>query len=126
MKYFFILLSLLLLISCDPITYQPSENDTEEVKDDLSGISSLTNNDSTTDNNTKSQMITGTITFINLEGGFFGIITEDQIKHNPINLDDTLKSDGLNVSYSFEEDTDTFFCHQWGTIITITEIEVKK
>lgn len=107
MKSFLLLLSLLLTISCSNFIDYPFSNQTDETIDD---------------SNAKPLSINGTVTFINLEGGFYGIITDNQIKHNPTNLDDSYKTDGLIVSYSFEQETDMVSYHQWGKIITIKEI----
>ncbi|MEZ5335333.1 MAG: protease inhibitor I42 family protein [Methanolobus sp.] len=39
----------------------------------------------------------GTVTFLELEGGFYGILTEDENRYDPINLADEFKKDGMQV-----------------------------
>ncbi len=68
----------------------------------------------------------GTVKFMDLEGGFFGIITASGEKHDPINLDEDYKIDGLSVSYSYKVHKDMMSIHMWGTIIEIIEIEEKE
>ena len=65
----------------------------------------------------------GTITYISLEGGFYGIIADDQTKYDPINLTDDFKKNGLKVSFEGNIREDLLNFHMWGTIIEITSIE---
>jgi hypothetical protein len=66
---------------------------------------------------------TGTVQYINLEGGFYGIIDEDGNKYDPVNLPDEFKQDGLRVKFSAKILKDQMSIHMWGTLIEITEIE---
>ena len=65
----------------------------------------------------------GTVTHIDLEGGFYGIMTEDGGKYFPINLDDAYKEDGLRIQFTMRERTDVMTTTMWGTTIEITAIE---
>jgi len=66
---------------------------------------------------------TGTVQYINLEGGFYGIVGEDGNKYDPVNLPDEFKQDGLRVKFSAKILKDQMSIHMWGALIEITEIE---
>lgn len=63
----------------------------------------------------------GTVKHINLEGGFWGIITEDGKHYDPVNLAEEFKQEGLLVQVE-AVDKDRVGIHMWGTIIEITAI----
>ncbi|WP_301664029.1 putative hemolysin [Methanoculleus frigidifontis] len=65
----------------------------------------------------------GTITYVDLEGGFYGIVAEDGTRYLPLNLSEEYRVDGMNVTFvgSLREDTVTI--QQWGTPIEIAAIE---
>jgi len=67
---------------------------------------------------------TGTITYIDLEGGFYGIIADDGGQYLPLNLADEHKVDGLHVSFTGTIERDIVTIQQWGQPITIISIEV--
>jgi len=56
---------------------------------------------------------TGTIKYINLEGGFYGIVSDDGKNYDPINLPEEFKKDGLKVSFEAEK-SNAFATHMWG------------
>ena len=64
----------------------------------------------------------GVVTYIDLEGGFFGIITHEGDEYYPLNLADELKVDGTDVTFTGTTQKDTMTIHQWGTPIRITMI----
>ena len=68
----------------------------------------------------------GTIEFINLEGGFYGIVGDDAKNYDPLNLSQEFQVDGLRISFQVKErkDVDTF--HMWGIPVEIIEIEKLK
>ncbi len=65
----------------------------------------------------------GVIKYIDLEGGFFGIISDDGEKYDPLNLPNELKQDGLNVNFKIRIAKRQMSIHMWGTIVYILEIE---
>jgi hypothetical protein len=65
----------------------------------------------------------GTVRIIPLEGGFFGIVSDDGHNYYPINLADEYKVQGLRVRYVAKLRGDVITIHQWGTPIEIIEIE---
>ena len=70
---------------------------------------------------------TGTITFCDFEGGFYGIISDDfhdgENKFDPINLPSEFWEDGLRVKFKALVAFGQYSYHMWGTIIRILEIE---
>jgi len=65
----------------------------------------------------------GTVKYINIEGGFYGIITEDGLKLDPVNLPDEYKQDGMNVRIWVKKAAAQVNFHMWGTIVEIKSIE---
>ncbi|HQK83511.1 MAG TPA: hypothetical protein PLK24_06160 [Atribacter sp.] len=65
----------------------------------------------------------GTVTYIDLEGGFYGIIGDNQENYDPINLPDEFQQDGLQVAFTAKYRDDLAGFHMWGRIIEILQIE---
>lgn len=68
----------------------------------------------------------GTIKYFNMEGGFYGIITEKGEKLLPSNLDKKFQQDGAIIEFSgnFKKDTITF--QQWGKPFSISKVKLIK
>jgi hypothetical protein len=66
----------------------------------------------------------GTVTYLDFEGGFYGIVTDDQEHHDPINLDEKFKNEGERIFYSYKIRKDSLSFHMWGNIIEITNISL--
>jgi hypothetical protein len=75
----------------------------------------------TDDENTVSG--TGTVAFIDLEGGFYGIVADDGSHYYPLNLDAEFQVDGLPISFSGILRRDIATTAQWGAPIELTHIE---
>jgi hypothetical protein len=75
----------------------------------------------------KKQVISlqGTIQFLNLEGGFYGIVTDEGKKLLPMNLDKAFHKPGAIVKVSGEY-VDIMTIQQWGTPFKITDIQLIK
>jgi inhibitor of cysteine peptidase len=69
---------------------------------------------------------TGTVKFVELEGGFYGIVGDDNKQYDPINLDKTYQEDGLRVRFQAKIRQDISSIHMWGTIVELTKIETLK
>lgn len=65
----------------------------------------------------------GTITYVDLEGGFYGIAAEDGTRYLPLNLSEEYRVDGMNVTFTGSVREDTVTIQQWGTPIEIAAIE---
>jgi hypothetical protein len=64
----------------------------------------------------------GVIRYIELEGGFYGIISEDQ-RYDPINLPEDFKEDGLKIEFKLKILKDRASIHMWGKIVEIIELK---
>ena len=65
---------------------------------------------------------TGTIRYVDLEGGFYGIVAEDGTKYDPTPLPDSLQDDGLSVRFQLKE-KDVLTTRMWGTPVEVLHIE---
>ncbi len=65
---------------------------------------------------------TGIIKYINLEGGFYGIVSDNGQKLDPVNLKDEFKKDGLRVKFVYSLKKNEANIHQWGKIIEIISL----
>ena len=65
---------------------------------------------------------TGTIKYVSLEGGFYGIISDNGKKLDPVNLKSEFKKDGLRVKFVYSLKKGGINIHQWGKIIEIISI----
>ena len=65
----------------------------------------------------------GTIAFIDLEGGFFGITGDDGEHYLPLNLVPEYEVDGLRIAFEFELVKDAATIQMWGTPVNLTFIE---
>lgn len=66
---------------------------------------------------------TGTVKYIDVEGGFFGIIGDSGKNYDPINLSEEFQKDNLRVSFDAKISEDMVSTHMWGTLIEIIRIE---
>ncbi len=66
---------------------------------------------------------TGTVRFIPIEGGFYGIVGNDGEHYDPINLGKEFQVDGLRVRFEAKKRDDQASFHMWGTLIEIINIE---
>lgn len=66
---------------------------------------------------------TGTVRFIDLEGGFYGIIGDDGSKYDPVNLPNEFRQDSLRVKFKANIVENGVSVHMWGTVIEIQKIE---
>lgn len=66
---------------------------------------------------------TGAITYLALEGGFYGIVADDGERYDPINLPSEFKEDGLRVKFKGKMRDDLYSFHMWGNLIELINIE---
>jgi inhibitor of cysteine peptidase len=64
----------------------------------------------------------GTVTYQDLEGGFYGILGDDGKKYDPLNLDAEYQVDGLRVAFGATEVPGVAGIHMWGTPVNLTFI----
>ena len=65
---------------------------------------------------------TGTVTWVPLEGGFYGIIADDGTQYDPLNLPEEYAHDGFRIGFTATEEQDVASFHMWGTSVTITDV----
>jgi len=56
----------------------------------------------------------GTITYLDLEGGFFGLIADEGAKYDLLNLDEVFQQDGLRVRFRVRLRPDVATIRMWG------------
>lgn len=107
-----LLLVALLLFACPEIT--PPKEATNEVQ---------ASSDSNIDSDTLITL-TGTITYVELEGGFFGFIAKDGKKYTLKNLPKAFKKDGLLVTLKAIPIKDVVTFYQYGEYIEVSEVQI--
>ncbi|MEN3184484.1 MAG: hypothetical protein ABDK93_05760 [Atribacterota bacterium] len=65
---------------------------------------------------------TGQVVYVPLEGGFFGIVGDNGVRYEPVNLPEEFQVDGLRVLF-IAEHVDGASAHMWGELIRLTHIE---
>lgn len=66
---------------------------------------------------------TGTVVYMNLEGGFYGIAGDDNVNYDPLNLKEEFREDGLEVEFTAYPAEDMASFHMWGQIVEIRSIK---
>ncbi len=75
-----------------------------------------------------SQIVSGVgrIVYVDLEGGFYGLIAEDSTRYNPINLGAdafaAYREDGLRVRFRAVRRTDLLTTRMWGLNIELLDL----
>ncbi|MFO8231922.1 MAG: hypothetical protein R6U20_04585 [Longimonas sp.] len=65
---------------------------------------------------------TGTVTYVEMEGGFWAIITPDSTRYDPSgSLPDSLQTEGLEIRFRGEEKSSQPSIRMWGTPIDLLE-----
>ncbi len=64
----------------------------------------------------------GTVSRIELEGGFFGIITDSREKLYPVNLGKEYQVDGLRIGF-VESGESVFSIQMWGRAVSVDQVE---
>jgi len=61
----------------------------------------------------------GTVRYISLEGGFYGIETDTGVRLNPVNLPEGLQRNGLGVRGKYVKAGDVAGIQMWGTPVEV-------
>jgi len=64
----------------------------------------------------------GTVRYIPIEGGFYGIVCDDGKNYDPTNLPPEFQQDNLKVGFTGKILKDRVGFHMWGEIIEIKDI----
>jgi hypothetical protein len=70
--------------------------------------------------------IAGRIVYVGLEGGFYGIYSDDGVGYDPVNLPTDFQQDSLRVLFEGNILTEQASTHMWGTLIELKRIEKQK
>jgi hypothetical protein len=65
----------------------------------------------------------GTVVWLNLEGGFWGIVGDDGNHYDPINLGSEFQGEGLRIYFRAKVRPDLLSSHMWGEMIEILDIQ---
>jgi hypothetical protein len=66
---------------------------------------------------------TGTINHIDLNGLFYGIVSDDGNEYEVTNLDPTFQEDALRVRFDAKILKNAKSTHMWGTVVELENIE---
>jgi len=69
------------------------------------------------------QVVTGTVRHIDLEGGFYGIVTDEGAKLDPVNLPEEYRKDGVRIEARVVEIRGRVSTHMWGKLVRIIEFK---
>lgn len=71
------------------------------------------------------QLVSGnaTVTYVDLEGGFYGLVTESGERYLPLGLNETWLVDGMNVTFAARVNEDVMTIQQWGTPVEVLAID---
>lgn len=67
--------------------------------------------------------ISGTIVFEDIEGGFWGIVDENNNRYIPVNLPEQLKWNGKKSTMTIRYRDDISGIHMWGRYVEITAFQ---
>jgi inhibitor of cysteine peptidase len=68
-------------------------------------------------------MATGTVIYVDLEGGFYGIAGEDNTNYDPVNLEEEFREEGLEVEFIAYPVEDVASIRMWGLLVEIRSIQ---
>ena len=66
---------------------------------------------------------TGTVKFVDLEGGFYGIVGDGGEKYDPSYLSHGFQQDGLRVRFKAKRQENIASIHMWGAVVELVSIE---
>lgn len=73
-----------------------------------------------------SEVYTATVKYIELEGGFYGLLTKDGKKLLPKNLAKDYLTDGTIISFRMVPMDDVMTTQQWGTLVMVSDVALVK
>lgn len=66
----------------------------------------------------------GVVKYVDLEGGFYGIVGDDGSRLYPVNLAEAYHRDGLRVRYRARELKDVLTTRMWGVPVELISVDV--
>lgn len=73
--------------------------------------------------NDDAMVLTGTVVYISLEGGFYGIKGDNGKNYDPVNLKEEFQRDGLRIRFEMKELKNQASFHMWGMLVEIINVE---
>jgi hypothetical protein len=67
--------------------------------------------------------VTGTVVYLSIEGGFYGIKGDDGRNYDPTNLSQEFRSDGMRVRFEAKELPGRASVHMWGSVVELVTIQ---
>jgi len=115
-----LILSVFLLSACQP-PQQPKPK-TKEM-----ALNKPVNVDLSDKGNKVVYQYRGTVKYLNLEGGFFGIVTDKGQKFLPMKIvDKSVLQDGAIIEFSGDRIVGMMTIQQWGTPFEVTKVKLVK
>ncbi len=71
----------------------------------------------------QTRVVTGTVRHLDLEGGFYGIVTDDGTNLDPVNLPPEFQKDGVRLEARVVPLRDAVSTHIWGTPVRIIQLK---
>ncbi len=106
------------------IQVAPNEVKSSEVKTPETQSSELQSSNEDTMKQASKYPYKGTIQYIGLEGGFYGIVTDKGEKLLPMNLDKKYMKQGTVINFSGNYVKDMMTIQQWGTPFKINDVHL--
>jgi len=122
-------ISILFLCTCQASEKTDNEDQEKQKSNTLQHVKKNQNNvTKIADKKMRVKMITlqGTIRYFDLEGGFYGIVTENGQKIFPVNLTEKYRLNGAQVKVEGELIPNVMTIQQWGTPFKIHQISIVK
>jgi hypothetical protein len=122
------------LMSCQQSSTSPVEKSTDEVKKapvkveevSKSEVAKMLIKPSLGKVDLKQLSFTATVKYMNLEGGFFGLVSKEGKHWLPMNLKKEFQQHGAIIKVTGSALNDVMTIQQWGTPFSITHIELIK
>jgi hypothetical protein len=115
-----------ILFSCQQTINKPLEDVASELHVSKSEVPQITPKYPLIEVGMKQLSFTATVKYMNLEGGFFGLIAKDGTHWLPINLNQTFKQEGAIIKVRGNAVENMMTIQQWGKPFSITHIELIK
>ena len=123
-KMFCIALNCSFLISCQHEAANSSDVETVKLATtNTAKVSTMPKKSSPEQAEIKELSFTATVTFLNLEGGFFGLVTKEGKHWLPMNLKKEFQQHGAVIKVKGKA-VNIMTIQQWGTPFSITHIEL--
>ena len=109
----------LLLASCsepESTDVAPVQQDTQKPKNQVEAVAQQLAE-------AQVKMITATVRYIDLEGGFYGLVTADGERYLPTNLAEEYQTDGTVLVFKAKPVTDRVSIQQWGTMVELYQVK---